>query len=84
MKLMKETNHTIFGRKKEIDELLKDLQKKQKTIRLLTGESGVGKSALLNNYYKNIEDNFANSHFVGYYDRKNALISESILTNQSS
>jgi predicted ATPase len=49
------------------------------SIKLITGESGVGKSALLDEVYRRLTEveNEENQFFVGYYSKKESLIAES-------
>jgi ATP-dependent Clp protease ATP-binding subunit ClpA len=37
----------LIGREEEIQELLSDLKESKKTVRILHGEAGVGKSSVL-------------------------------------
>jgi tetratricopeptide (TPR) repeat protein len=67
----------IFGRDKDLQDLMKDLSE-EKTIKLLVGESGVGKSKLLDEFYQKVKGELSDTHFVGYYDNKMALITESL------
>ena len=68
----------IIGREEEIQELLSDLKESKKTIRLLHGEAGVGKSRVLDAFYQILkqDNNYRNTHFVGYYDKSKAVIVE--------
>ena len=66
----------LIGREKELSEMLDDL-KQDKSIRLLMGESGIGKSALLDEFYKTLTEEMRDEVFVGYYSRDESLIAES-------
>ena len=68
----------IIGRETEIQELLSDLEESKKTIRILHGEAGVGKSIVLDEFYYILkqDNNYKNTHFVGYYDKSKAVIVE--------
>ena len=73
----------LFGRNNEISELLDGIQNDQGTSAwLVTGDSGIGKSALLDEIYRRLtnkgnDHNLINNTFVGYYSRKESLIAES-------
>jgi predicted ATPase len=73
------TSDTVFvGRDKEIGDLLGRLNNKANSITLLTGESGIGKSKFLDEIYRRLRyESQDRLFFVGYYDKNNALISES-------
>jgi predicted ATPase len=45
----------------------------QKTIRLVLGEAGIGKSMLLDEIDKRIRTDKRKMHFVGYYKRNSAI-----------
>jgi tetratricopeptide (TPR) repeat protein len=72
------SDQPIFGREKDIEILLEDLTRKQKTVRILRGESGVGKSRLLDTIYQKSKKDRCKESFVGYYNKEDALISEAI------
>ncbi len=69
----------FIGRKNEIDEILIDLKSNKGTKLLLVGESGVGKSALLDEVHRRLteDEDLRNRVFVGYYSKKESLIAES-------
>jgi archaellum biogenesis ATPase FlaH len=67
---------TLIGREKELNEMFDDLRQ-DKSIRLLIGESGIGKSALLDEFYRALVEDMRDELFVGYYSRKESLIAES-------
>src|SRR5215212_10053933 len=69
-------NRVFIGRNKDLCELLKDLEIDGKTIRLLIGESGVGKSSLLYEYNNQVKQRYKNTYFIGYYDNTISLIAE--------
>jgi tetratricopeptide (TPR) repeat protein len=80
----KKTEKNIFiGRDKEINEILGDLKENKSnrgTRLLLVGESGIGKSALLDEIHRRLteeEQDQRNRVFVGYYSKKESLIAES-------
>jgi tetratricopeptide (TPR) repeat protein len=82
---MATANTRIFGRENDLATLFSDLEKDEKTIRLVVGESGVGKSFLLDNFFHQIIEKESNnqtngniSYFIGYYSKKNSLASESL------
>ncbi len=69
----------FVGRGKEINDILGRLKQNNSTRTLLVGESRVGKSALLDEIYRQltakeegIEDQ-ENKAFVGYYDKSSSL-----------
>jgi len=68
----------MIGREREINELLEDVKEGNKTIRILHGEAGVGKSRVLDAFYQTLkqDNNYSNTHFVGYYDKSKAVIVE--------
>lgn len=69
-------NIIFIGRSKPLNDLIQDLEKDQKSIRLLIGDSGVGKTSLLNEYYNKVRNEYKDTYYVGYYDNKNSLIAE--------
>ena len=73
---------TLHNRKRQRDtkKLLSDLKESKKTIRILHGEAGVGKSRILDTFYYLSEQNnsYTNTYFVGYYDKSKSLIVEAI------
>jgi tetratricopeptide (TPR) repeat protein/energy-coupling factor transporter ATP-binding protein EcfA2 len=80
----KSAKDTFVGRDKEINEILEDLknnESKKGTKLLLVGESGIGKSALLDELYRRLreqeEEDQGKRPFVGYYSKKESLIAES-------
>jgi tetratricopeptide (TPR) repeat protein len=81
----KKTEKNIFiGRDKEINEIIGDLKdnKSNKGTRLLlVGESGIGKSALLDEIHRRLtqveEQDQRNQTFVGYYSKAESLIAPS-------
>lgn len=81
---MATANIRIFGRENDLATLLSDLSKDERTLRLIVGESGVGKSFLLDNFFQSVEKHSNNqtngriSYFIGYYSKKNSLASESL------
>src|SRR5205823_1894731 len=69
-------------RDNEINEILNTMKDNKSNIGtklLLVGESGIGKSALLDEIYRRLteEDDQSNQIFVGYYSKKESLIAES-------
>jgi predicted ATPase len=73
------TPKSLFvGRDKEINEILDDLNSKKGTKLLLVGESGVGKSAILNELHRRLtEGDQRKETFVGYCSKKESLIAPS-------
>ena len=69
--------HIIIGRQREHRVLLEDINEDKKTVRLLIGESGVGKSTLLQEFYSTVKNDLSEICFIGLYDNINSLISES-------
>jgi ABC-type glutathione transport system ATPase component len=77
-----ETGKSLFlGREKEINEIIEGVKSNKGTRLLLVGESGIGKSALLDELYRRLayreEEDQTNRPFVGYYSNKESLIAES-------
>ena len=77
-----ETGKSLFvGREKEINEIIDDVKSNKGTRLLLVGESGIGKSALLDEIHRRLiereEENERKQPFVGYYSKKESLIAES-------
>lgn len=80
----KEGRENIFvGRDKEINDILGKLNQDNSTRTLLVGESGVGKSALLDEIYRRLmakkegKDDQENKTVVGYYDKSSSLVAPS-------
>jgi predicted ATPase len=76
----KKTGQDVFiGRDKEINEIIKDMKSNKGTKILLVGESGIGKSALLDEVHRRLtkDEDLRRQTFVGYYSRKGSLIAES-------
>jgi predicted ATPase len=71
----------FIGREKEINEIIEDVKSNKGTRLLLVGESGVGKSALLDEIHRRFicreDKDQTNRPFVGYYSKKESLIAES-------
>jgi predicted ATPase len=68
----------FIGRENEINEILDDLKSKKGTRLLLVGESGIGKSAILDELHRRLTGgNQRKETFVGYYSKKESLIAES-------
>lgn len=69
----------FVGREQEINEIIKDVKSGKGTKLLLVGESGIGKTALLDEIHRRLteEQELRNSTFVGYYSKKESLIAES-------
>jgi predicted ATPase len=67
----------VIGRDIEINILFDDLNNNNKSIRLLVGESGIGKSKLLDEFYRRLRYEHQDRFFVGYYDKNKALEAES-------
>jgi predicted ATPase len=66
----------LIGREKELNEMFGDL-KHDRSVRLLIGESGIGKSALLDEFYRTLVEDMRDEVFVGYYSREESLRAES-------
>jgi Cdc6-like AAA superfamily ATPase len=74
------TEKSLFiGREKEINYIIEGLKDNTGSRLLLVGESGIGKSALLDEVNRRLteEDDQRNRPFVGYYSKKESLIAES-------
>jgi AAA+ ATPase superfamily predicted ATPase len=72
-------SHGLFGRDNELQLLLGYL-KTQKSITFLEGEAGIGKSALLDEFYRRLlqyED--PTKLFVGYFDKSKILLGSSAI-----
>jgi ATP-dependent Clp protease ATP-binding subunit ClpA len=73
----------FVGRDKEINDILSRLNQDNSTRILLVGESGVGKSALLDEIYRRLTtkeegmEDQENKAFVGYYDKSSSLVAPS-------
>ena len=75
----KSAKKDFIGRENEINEIIKDLKSVRGTKLLLVGESGIGKSALLDGVYRRLteDEDLRKQIFVGYYSKKESLIAES-------
>jgi predicted ATP-dependent serine protease len=58
----------FIGRDDEVNRLLNEVNNSDRSITLLTGELGVGKSALLNEFERRLAGD--EKVFVGYYSKK--------------
>jgi predicted ATPase len=70
----------IIGRDNEINFLFENVlnsNNNNKSVILLTGESGISKSKLLDEFYRKLAYEHKYTFFVGYYDKNKALIVES-------
>jgi len=79
-----DANGKVFvGRDKEINDILGRLKQNNSTRTLLVGESGIGKSALLDEIYRRLtndnggQEDQENVAFVGYYDKSSSLAAPS-------
>jgi tetratricopeptide (TPR) repeat protein len=68
----------LVGREGEIKQLFDDL-KGQRSIRLIEGEAGIGKSALLEEFYNKLKKEDPSTFFVGFYDKDKALTGHSLI-----
>ncbi len=71
----------LIGRDDKVSLILDDIKDNPKASTwLITGESGIGKSALLDEIYERLQDADSNNNkaFVGYYSKDQSLISESL------
>ena len=68
----------LIGRDNEINFLFGNIlnSNNNKRISILTGELGIGKSQLLDEFYRRLRNGYGEKFFVGYYDKNNASISE--------
>jgi predicted ATPase len=70
----------LIGREEELNQLFENVNTNKRSVTLLSGEPGIGKSRLLDEFYHRIkspEDLVAGQFFVGYYDKGKALVAES-------
>ncbi len=75
-----DSKNILIGRDKEVSQMLDGIQNVKSSTWLITGESGIGKSALLDEIYRRLTndvDDLKKNTFVGYYSRKESLIAES-------
>jgi tetratricopeptide (TPR) repeat protein len=73
------TKPLLFGRAFELNQVLESISTEEKSSSLITGESGVGKSQFLDALYyklKEHQDGNVSKLFIGYYERKEALVAE--------
>ena len=71
----------LIGRDNEVSLILEDFKDNPKSSTwLITGESGIGKSAFLDEIYKRLQDGNSNNNqaFVGYYSKDQSLIAPSL------
>jgi predicted ATPase len=68
----------FIGRSTEMSELFLSLDR-GKSITLLIGEGGIGKSSLLNEFHDQLWESRRDSHFVGYYERSKELRSAGLV-----
>src|SRR6476620_4839802 len=75
------TKSLLIGSDKEVSQIIEDVKNnKSSSSWLLTGESGISKSALLDEIYRRFtkeEKDIQCNVFVGYYSKKKSLISKS-------
>ena len=69
----------LIGRKKEINQLIESVNSDRKSITLLIGEAGIGKSFLLEEFYQRLWNKNQTSCFVGFYDQTKELRSAKLL-----
>jgi tetratricopeptide (TPR) repeat protein len=71
-------DHVFIGRENEIKQLFSNICS-AKSITLIRGEFGIGKSSILDEFYKRLkkDEHQKNALFIGYYDGESALITES-------
>lgn len=69
----------FIGREKEINEIIENVKSGNGTKILLVGESGIGKTALLDEIHRRLteEEDLRNQVFIGYYNKKESLIAPS-------
>jgi predicted ATPase len=72
----KKEKSPFIGRGKEINEILEDVKSSKGTRLLLVGESGIGKTALLDEINRRLAQD-QDQVFVGYYSKKESLIAPS-------
>jgi AAA+ ATPase superfamily predicted ATPase len=73
------TEPRIFGREKEMEYLYSVLDNARNSITYIIGESGIGKSSLLEEFYNRI-DKRNSDLLIGFYSKDNLLIGESMST----
>ncbi len=71
----------LIGRDNEVSLILDDIKDNPKASTwLITGESGIGKSAFLDKIYERLQEDDSNDNqaFVGYYSKDQSLMAESL------
>ena len=68
----------VVGRTTEISNLFLSLES-EKSITVLKGEAGIGKTALLNEFYDKLRFAKRDNYFVGYFDKNKELRSAGLI-----
>jgi predicted ATPase len=66
----------FVGRQDNMQELLQIFERKR-SITILAGEAGIGKSALLEQFYDTLFNHYHATLLIGFYDQSKNLIGES-------
>jgi tetratricopeptide (TPR) repeat protein len=72
-----ESKPLFIGRKGEIDQLFESLSSKR-SITVIVGEEGIGKSAILKEFQSRLRDGDPNKYLVGFYDESKELRSANL------
>ena len=71
-------NPSFIGRKKEIDELSESINSEGKSVTLILGELGIGKSFLLQEFYRKLKED-QTRYLVGFYRKTDELRSAKLI-----
>ena len=72
-------NKPFIGRKEAIDQLFESVNSKNTSVTLVLGDEGVGKSMILEEFYRRLWEENQNQFIVGFYDQTKQLRSAKLI-----